>query len=213
MAQQADESRSLQAQSGTPLSGPPLNTPAPPPRPGVSVSSPPPIVAAVRPPGPARWARSLWLASFLAGFGVILTDFLGRNAHFERLKGVIGGMVPDGDAKALDGATAVVFLGSLGLLALVVAMEAVLQAVVFRHRGWARWALAPVVLLHAVVTVVIADFVIAPGADGVLATVLLAAQYILAAAGLILLFLPSVSVWLRRGRTAAPVPVQPTNHG
>ncbi|MFI2565686.1 hypothetical protein [Paenarthrobacter sp. NPDC018779] len=170
-------------------------------------------MAAVRPPGPARWARTLWLASFLAGFGVILTDFLGRNAHFERLKGVIGGMVPDGDAKALDGATAVVFLGSLGMLALVTAMEAVLLAVVFRHRDWARWALAPVVLLHAVVTVVIADFVIAPGADGVLATVLLAAQYILAAAGLILLFLPSVSAWLRRGRKAQPVTPRAAGRG
>lgn len=105
-------------------------------------------------------------------------------------------MVADGDAQAVDGATAVVFLGSLAMIALVVAMEAVLLAALFKRRVWARWALAPLVLLHAVVTVITADFVVAPGADGVLATVLLAAQFILAAAGLILLFFPSTTVWL-----------------
>ena len=53
-----------------------------------------------------------------------------RDAQFERLKGVIEGMVPDGDAQAVEGATAVVFLGSLAMIALVVAMEAVLLAVI-----------------------------------------------------------------------------------
>ncbi|MFJ4209676.1 hypothetical protein ACIPY2_14580 [Paenarthrobacter sp. NPDC089675] len=205
MAQQADESRSLQESTGKPLSGPPQSTPAPP-RPGVSFATPPPIAAVVRPPAPARLARAFWVVSFMAGLAVIMTDFLGRNAHFERLKGVVSGLVQDGDAKAIDGATAVVFLGSLGLLAVVTAMEAAFLAIVFKRRPWARWVLAPVVLLHAVVTVVIADFLIAPGADGILVIVLLAAQYILAAAGLLLLFLPSASAWLWSERRAAPEP-------
>lgn len=210
MAQQADESRSLQQSTVTPPGGPQQGTPAPP-RPGVSFATPPPIAAAVRPPGPARLARTFWLVSFVAGLALIMTDFLGRNAHFERLKGVIGDMVTDGDAKAIDEATAVVFLGSLGLLAVVTAMEAVLLAIVFKRRPWARWVVAPAVLLHAVVTVVISDFVIAPGADGVLAIVLLAAQYMLAAAGLILLFLPSTTTWLWSERRTAdgPRPGQP----
>ncbi len=147
-------------------------------------------------------SRTLWVASFVAGIAVVVTGFLGRDAHFERLKGVIGGMVPDGDADAVEGATAVVFLGSLTMLALVVAMEAVLLAVLFKRRIWARWALAPLVLLHAVVTVITADFVVAPGADGVLTIVLLAAQFILAAAALILLFLPSTTTWLLSERAA-----------
>ncbi|MFC8038807.1 hypothetical protein ACFUOZ_05585 [Paenarthrobacter sp. NPDC057355] len=156
----------------------------------------------MRPPGPARLSRSLWLASFLAGIAVVVTGFLGRDGHFERLKGVIQSMVPDGDAKAVEGATAVVFLGSLALISLVVAAEAVLLAVLFRRRTWPRWALAPVVLLHAVVTVVTVDYVAAPGADGVMATLLLAIQFVLAAAGLILLFLPSTTNWLLSGRRA-----------
>lgn len=176
--------------------------PAPPPRPGMSLSSPPPIAAVVRPPGPARLSRSLWVASFVAGIAVVVTGFLGRDAQFERLKGVLGTMVPDGGAEAVEGTTAVVFLGSLAMLALVVAMEAVLLAVLFKRRLWARWALAPLVLLHAVVTVITADFVVAPGADGVLAIALLAAQFILAAAGLILLFLPSTTTWLLSERRA-----------
>ncbi|SDX39907.1 hypothetical protein SAMN04487917_101112 [Arthrobacter sp. yr096] len=191
MAQQADGSR--RSPSPTPSANGPS---APPPRPGISLSVPPPITAVVKPPGPARLSRSLWVASFVAGIAVVVTGFLGRDSHFERLKGVIGGMVPDGDAQAVDGATAVVFLGSLTMLALVVVMEAVLLAVLFKRRTWARWALAPVVLLHAVVTVITADFVVAPGADGAMAIVLLAAQFILAAAGLILLFLPSTTTWL-----------------
>ncbi|MFW0772788.1 hypothetical protein ACLRGI_06435 [Paenarthrobacter nitroguajacolicus] len=142
------------------------------------------------------------MASFVAGIAVVVTGFLGRDSHFERLKGIIAGMVPDGDAEAVEGATAVVFLGSLTMLVLVVAMETVLLAVLFKRRIWARWALAPLVLLHAVVTVITADFVVAPGADGVLTIVLLAAQFILAAAGLILLFLPPTTKWLLSERVA-----------
>ncbi|MFE4197221.1 hypothetical protein ACFRJ9_15260 [Paenarthrobacter sp. NPDC056912] len=142
------------------------------------------------------------MASFIAGIAVVATLFLGRDTHFERLKGVIGDMVPDGDAQAIEGATAVVFLGSLAMLALVVAMEAVLLAITFKRRIWARWALAPLVLLHAVVIVITADFVVAPGPDGFLTISLSAAQYILAAAGLILLFLPSTTAWLLSERRA-----------
>ncbi|MCT9869075.1 hypothetical protein [Paenarthrobacter aurescens] len=200
MAQQADGSR--QSPSTTPSASGPATPPAPPPRPGISLSTPPPIEAVVRPPGPARLSRSLWVASFVAGIAVVVTGFLGRDSHFERLKAVIGGLVPDGDAQAVEGATAVVFLGSLAMLALVAAMEAVLLAVLFKRRLWARWALAPLVLLHAVVTVITADFVVAPGADGTMATALLAAQFILAAAGLILLFFPSTTAWLLSERRA-----------
>lgn len=139
MAQQADGSR--QSPSTPSVSGP-ASPSAPPPRPGISLSTPPPIAAVVRPPGPARLSRTLWVASFVAGIAVVVTGFLGRDAHFERLKGVIGGMVPpDGDADAVEGATAVVFLGSLTMLALVVAMEAILLAVLFKRRIWARWPL------------------------------------------------------------------------
>lgn len=196
MAQQADGSR--QSPSTPSVSGPP----APPQRPGMSLSTPPPIPAAVKPPGPARLSRSLWLASFVSGIAVVFTGFLGRDAHFERLKGVIQSMVPDGDANSVEGAAAVVFLGSLAMIAVVVAMEAVLLAILFRRRTWPRWALAPLLLLHAVVTVITADYVVAPGNDGVMAMVLLAAQFILAAAGLILLFLPSTTAWLLSGRRA-----------
>ena len=197
MARQADGSR--QSPSTTPsASGPsaPSAPSAPPPRPGIALSAPPPITAVVKPPGAARLSRTLWVASFVSGIAVVVFGFLGRDASFERLKGVISGMVPEGDAQSVEGATAVVFLGSLAMIALVVAMEAVLLAVLFKRRVWARWTLAPLVLLHAVVTVITADFVVAPGADGVLTTVLLAAQFILAAAGLILLFFPSATAWL-----------------
>jgi hypothetical protein len=145
----------------------------------------------------------LWVASFAAGIAVVLTSFLSRDSHIDNLEGVIAGMVPDGDIQAIEGTTAVVFLGSLAMLALVVAMEAVLLAVAFKRRSWARWLLAPVILLHAVVTVVTSDCVVAPGSDGILSTVLLAAQYVLAAVALVLLFLPSTTAWLLSGRRRA----------
>ena len=200
MAQQADGSRQSSA-TASPIGGPPRSTP--PSSSGVSLSPPPSLDGVVRPPGPALLSRWLWVASFVAGIAVVVTTFLARDSHLDRLKGVIANKLPDGDAQAIEGATAVVFLGSLAMLALVVAMEAVLLAVAFKRRSWARWLLAPVALLHAVVTVITADFVVAPGGEGVLSTVLLAVQYVLAAAGLILLFLPSTTAWLMSGRRRA----------
>ncbi|MGO4246739.1 hypothetical protein AB4Y87_05940 [Paenarthrobacter sp. RAF54_2] len=189
MAQQADGSRQSFT-SASPSGGPPI-------------LAHPPIDDVVRPPGPALLSRILWVASFIAGIAVVVTSFFARDSHFDRLKGVIAGKLPDGDALAVEGATAVVFLGSLAMLALVVAMEAVLLAVAFKRRSWARWLLAPLILLHAVVTVITADYVVAPGGAGVLSTVLLAVQYVMAAAGLILLFLPSTTAWLLSGRRRA----------
>ncbi|XAS71427.1 hypothetical protein VUN82_20430 [Micrococcaceae bacterium Sec5.1] len=189
MAQQADGPRQSFT-SASPSGGPPT-------------LAHPPIEALLRPPRPALLARSLWIASFVAGIAVVITSLLARDSHLDRLKSVIAGKLPDGDALAVEGATAVVFLGSLAMLALVVAMEAVLLAVAFKRRSWARWLLAPLILLHAVVTVITADYVVAPGGAGVLSTVLLAVQYVLAAAGLILLFLPSTTAWLLSGRRRA----------
>ena len=189
MAQQAEGSRQSST-TASPIGGPPTTTQ-------------PPVDAVLRPPGPALLSRSLWAASFVAGIAVVVISFLARDSHFDRLKGVIAGKLPDGDAPAIEGATGVVFLGSLAMLALVVAMEAVLLAVAFKRRSWARWLLAPMILLHAVVTVITANYVVAPGSDGVLSTVLLAVQYVLAAAGLILLFLPSTTAWLNSGRRRA----------
>lgn len=211
MARQADGSRQSST-TASPIGGPPPSTPQS--SSGVSLSPPPlgspsppvetaPGDAVVGPPGPALLSRWLWVASFAAGTAVVVTSFLARDSHLDRLQDVIAGKLPDGDAQAIEGATAVVFLGSLAMLALVVAMEAVLLAVAFRRRSWARWLLAPVALLHAVVTVITADFVVAPGGEGILSTVLLAVQYVLAAAGLILLFLPSTTAWLISGRRRA----------
>jgi hypothetical protein len=180
----------------------PGGPPAPPPRPGLSYASPAPIV--VTPPTPrfVRVARTLWLFSFVAGFAVLVGSFLTRDSHLERLRAVVDGMSPGGDADALTAASAIVFWGSLGAMLLVILLEAAALAIINGRQGWVRWLMVPLLLAHGGAVLVTEAFLVPEGDGGSYVWLLWGAQLLMAFAGLVLLFMPSSNAWLRSRKQA-----------
>lgn len=190
--------------SGEPPASP--GRPGPPPRPRISHPAPAPIVVTPRLPHTVRLARSLWLLSFVAGLAVVVTSFLSRDAHLERLRTVVDEMAPGGGADALTASTAIVFWGSVITLLLAVLLEAAALGIVMGRQGWGRWLMIPLLLSHAFATWVAAAFLVPAGDAGRYVVLLWGAQLLLASAGLILLFVPASVAWLRsqRGRDIGP---------
>ena len=195
------EERLRTTPTGTaPPSGPDAH-PSPPPRPGLSYAAPAPIAVVPPVPGTVRLARTLWLLSFVAGLAVLVGSFLSRDGHLERLRTVVDGMAPGGDADAVSTASGIVFWGSVGALLLVMLLEAALLGATLARHGWARWALVPLLVVHAVLTLLATAFLMPEGESANYVVVLWGAQLLLALVGLILLFLPATSAWLKSRRT------------
>lgn len=203
MAQQPDGEQRLRttasSQSAPPSGEPPASPtrPGPPPRPGISFSSPPPIVVTPPLPRAVRFARSIWLLSFAAGLAVLVTSFLSRDAHLERLRTVVDEMAPGGDAYALTASTAIVFWGSVITMLLVILLEAAALGIIMGRQGWARWLMIPLLLGHAFATWVAGEFLMPAGDAGSYVALLWGAQLLLGFAGLILLFVPASGAWFR----------------
>lgn len=175
--------------------------PSPPPRPGLSYAAPAPIAVVPPVPGTVRLARALWLLSFVAGLTVLVGSFLSRDGHLERLRSVVDGMAPGGDAEAVSTASGIVFWGSVGALLLVILLEAALLGAVMARHGWARWALVPLLAAHAVVTLLATAFLTPEGDSANYVMLLWGAQLLLALVGLVLLFFPASNAWIKSRRT------------
>lgn|GEM_PF-1119509 len=194
------EERLRTTPTGTaPPSGP--AQPSPPPRPGLSYAAPAPIAVVPPVPGAVRLARALWLLSFVAGLTVLVGSFLSRDGHLERLRSVVDGMAPGGDAEAVSTASGIVFWGSVGALLLVILLEAALLGAVLARHNWARWALVPLLAVHAVATLLATAFLMPEGDSANYVMLLWGAQLLLTLVGLVLLFLPASNAWLKSRRT------------
>jgi hypothetical protein len=148
------------------------------------------------PSGPVKVARFLWLTSFVIGLAVIAFAFLSRIDHVERLSDVIADVDPGRAEATLDTVATIVFWSSLGAVALILVIEALLlHAVVRRHR-WAQWAQLVVLLIHACVVLFAGTF-IALGDQGMLIAVLLIAQLLLGGIALVVSVLPGSGAWFR----------------
>lgn len=163
----------------------------------MSDPTPPPLRRPVKPSGAIRAARTLWLASFAVGMLAVVSAFLAREAHVERLSAAAAEIDPGGDALTLEAVATIVFWGSLGALVLVVVVEAILLRVMMRRHGWARWVLLVVLLIHFGVVLLADASLVAPAAEGILARVLLLGQLLLAGAGLIVSAVPGSRWWFR----------------
>jgi hypothetical protein len=203
MAQQPDGEQRIRttqsSESAAPSGEPPASRTrsAPPPRPGISYSAPPPIAVTPQLPRPVRLARTLWLLSFATGMAVVVTSFLSRDAHLERLRTVVNEMAPGGGPDALTASTAIVFWGSVITMLLVIVLEAAALGIVMGRQGWARWLMIPLLLGHAFATWLAGAFLIPAGDAGSYVALLWGAQLLFAFAGLILLFVPASGAWLR----------------
>ena len=174
---------------------------APPPRPGLSYSTPPPIPVTAPVPRTVRTARTLWLFSFVAGLAVLLGSFVARDSNLQRLRGVVADMAAGSDTDSVGTAADIVFWGSVGALLLVTALEAAVRAAALGRRTWARWALTLLLAAHLPVLLLASAFLVPSGAAGSYVVMLWGAGLLLAFAGLALLFLPSAGAWLKRERS------------
>lgn len=172
--------------------------PAPPPRPGLSYSAPPPIPVTPPPPWPVRTSRTLWILSFIAGSAVLLGSYVARDSNLQRLRGVVAGMAAGSDAGSVGTAAEIVFWGSIAALLLVTLLEAAVLSMLMGRRIWARWTLVPLLATHVLLLLPASAFLVPGGAAGSYVVMLWAAGVALAFAGLVLLFLPSAGAWLKR---------------
>jgi LPXTG-motif cell wall-anchored protein len=147
-----------------------------------------------------RNARTLWLFSFMAGIAVLIGSFMTRDSHLERLRSVVQGMAPGGDADAVGTAAIVVFWGSLAAVLAVILLEAAILAVVMGRQAWARWVLFLLLAGHVGVLLVTADFLVPGGDAGTYVVLLWGLDLLLALAGLVFFFTRQANGWLRSGR-------------
>lgn len=184
----------------SPAGGEKRPLPVPPPRPGLSYSSPPPIPVVPPVPRAVRTARTLWLLSFAAGLAVLLGSFAARDSNLQRLRGVVAGIAGGSGAGAATTASAV-FWGSIAALLLITLLEAAVLAALLGRRAWARWTLVPLLASHLLLLIPASAFLVPVGAAGSYVVMLWAAGLLLAFAGLALLFLPSAGAWVKNGGT------------
>jgi len=184
----------------SPPGGEERNWSVPPPRPGLSYSTPPPIPVIPPLPRVVRTSRSLWLFSFAAGLAVLLGSFVARESNLQRLRGLVADMAAGRDAASVSTTAEVVFWGSVGALLAVTLLEAVALAAVLGRRNWARWILLPLLASHVLILVLASAFLVPAGAAGSYVVMLWGAGLLLALAGLSLLFLPSAGAWLKPER-------------
>lgn len=174
--------------------------PAPPPRPGLSHSAPPPIQATTQIPRPVRTARTLWVFSFTAGLAVLAGSFAARDSNLRRLRGVVAEMAAGSDAESVGTAANIVFWGSIGALLSVTLIEAVVLSAVLGRRPWARWVLVLLLAAHLALLLLASAFLVPAGDAGSYVVMLWGAGLLLAFSGQVLLFLPPAGAWLKRER-------------
>jgi hypothetical protein len=162
----------------------------------MSDKTPPPAQLPTSPTGPVKVSRFLWLGSFVVGLAVLAFAFLSRDDQIERLSDVIAEVEPGRAAATLTSAATIVFWSSIGAIAVVVVVEALLlRAVVRRHR-WAQWAQLLVLLAHTGVVLLAGSF-LALGDQGLLIAGLLIVQLLLGVVALIVSVLPGSGAWFR----------------
>lgn len=142
-------------------------------------------------------ARSLWLLSFLLGAVAIAFAYLSSDARLERLREIVTEVDPAQDEATVDAVAALVHWGSLGALALIILVEALLLRALMRRRGGIRWAQLVVILLHGGAAVLADAFLVAPGEGDMYLRWVLVAQVVLACAALVVSLLPGADTWFR----------------
>ncbi len=133
--------------------------------------------------------------------------FFARDAILEHVRGLINGLERGDDQETVEALAVVVFWGTLGLLALVILIEAALLVVLLRRHGKVRFVLLAMLFVHGVVTLIADAFLAAPGDQELGIRVLLVLQLALAGAAVVASVLHGASQWFRaegqaRGRPA-----------
>ncbi|GAB3040433.1 hypothetical protein GCM10027052_21940 [Parafrigoribacterium mesophilum] len=159
--------------------------------------TPPPIRKRAVPTGSLKVSRLVWLTSFVVGLLAAYFVFLFRNDQLARLSELLTGLDTDHDAQTLRALATLLIWASIGALAAVIVIEAILMVVMLRRHGWARWAMLGVLVVHAAVWVVVDALVVVPDDRIGFFRILLLSQLVLAGAALVLAFFPAATAWFR----------------
>ncbi len=165
----------------------------------MSNAVPPPITAARQPPSLLRVAGGLWFAALAAGVAALVIAFLDRESHLASIQDTALGLDPGVAPEDAEMAATIAFWGSLGALAVVLLITALLVRLLRRGRGWARWALLAVLVLDAGAVLLVQAFLGTDAAGFQPVPHLAIAQLVLAAVALAVTLLPPVSRWFRSG--------------
>lgn len=168
----------------------------------MSDSTPAPVRRLDPPPTAVRVAKRLWVTSLVLGLIAGFFIFLARADQLERLRTLVTEVDDTLDSETLGAVALILFWGTLGGLALLFAVEAIMINVMLRGRGGARWALMVLLVINAAAILVAESVLIAPDDAGLLLRLLLLAQLVLASAGLVSSLLPRATVWFRVVREA-----------
>lgn len=169
---------------------------APPRRPEMSNVAPAPVPVKVPPPRSMVISKVLWIVSLVLGASTLLLALLSQEAHLGRLDDLVNELATEQGIEAADAAAGIAFWGSLGALALITVLEAILVLVMLRGRGAARWVLLALLPLHFFV-VLLTDAFLGLGDYGLVFSVMLLGQLLLAAIAVVFSLLPASSAWFR----------------
>lgn len=159
--------------------------------------TPPPMMAATPPTATVAVARSLWLASFVVGAAALVVAFLTRDAQLAQLRDLVEDIAGTMTTARRDSVTTTIFLGSLGVLAVFIGLEALLLRSMSARRPNMRWFLLLALALHIAVGTFATGFV-SLGDQGLIVTVFLIGEAVLASLALVVTFLPGTRAWFHR---------------
>ncbi|WP_227411916.1 hypothetical protein [Cryobacterium sp. BB736] len=163
----------------------------------MSDSTPAPVRRLSPPTRTLLTARWLWLASLALGLIAGFFIFIYRADQIDRLQQTITELDATRAAETVDALSLLVFWGALGILALVLVLEAIMLSVMLRGHGGARWALLFLLVLNAGAVLLADAVLLPPEGNGPYLWLLLIAQFVLAGAGFVCSLLPGSSGWFR----------------
>ena len=171
----------------------------PPPRPPMSDTTPPPEPPAPVPGGILNAARVMWLFSFLLGVIAIAVAFLSRNPQIEAITQMVRDFAPEQSDENLQAAAAIVFWGCVSAMTFVLLIEFLLFQAMMRRHGSARWLMLAAVAIQTAVVLLSGAFISA-GVEGIIVSILVVLQLVLAGMAFIVGLLPGTWAWFRRAK-------------
>src|SRR5690606_33072557 len=142
-----------------------------------------PVLKPIVPSRQVKVARTLWIVSFASGSIAMLFGFVARDEQLERLRELVTELAPERHPDTLAALASLVFWGTLGLVALVIVVQAILLHGMMRGHGGVRWVLLFTLIVSAGIAVVADAVVIPPGDEGLYLRICLVAQLVLAGTG------------------------------
>lgn len=184
----------------------PKPQPGPPQRPEMSLETPAPVLKEVPLTRPMAFARMAWLLAIALGTAVVLFALFSNSARRTALGELIAPLAEGEDDATIAALASLLFWTAIVSYIVVIIVEAILVAAMLRGRGGTRWAIIPIVVIANVLAAMAVQALIAIDERGMILTVLLIAQWLVAAIATTASLLPGAGDWFRAKREARANP-------